>query len=89
MVVLSAGTGKMASNSDPPKGKLEAIIPDPQQLSAASKFEKIPYLNAVIHEALRPYPSATHRQYRAAPDEELVYRDVESDDPSLSRLARE
>ena len=92
MVILFAGTDTTASTlaaimyhmlADRSalgrlKAELEAAMPDPQKLPDASKLDKLPYLNAVIHEALRLYPGATHRQDRAAPEEDLVYRDVKS-----------
>lgn len=45
----------------------------------AAKLESLPYLNAVIQEALRFHPSAVHRQDRTAPDEDLIYHNPETD----------
>ena len=33
----------------------------------------LPFLNALIEEALRLYPSATHRQDRVAPNDDLIF----------------
>jgi cytochrome P450 len=89
MVILFAGTDTTASTltaimyhmlADGTalarlKAELASAMPDPQQPPDAATLDKLAYLNAVIHEALRLYPGATHRQDRAAPDEDLVYRD--------------
>lgn len=55
------------------KQELETAIPDPNGLPQASKLDGLPFLNALIEEAIRFYPGATHRQDRIAPDEDLVY----------------
>ena len=55
------------------KTELKTAIPDPQHLPVASKLDSLPFLNAVIQEALRLYPGATHRQDRTCPDEDLAY----------------
>jgi cytochrome P450 len=54
------------------KKELESAMPDPNQLPVASKLDGLPFLNALIQEAIRLYPGATHRQDRVAPDEDLV-----------------
>lgn len=56
------------------KIELETAMPDPGQLPDASKLDSLPLLNAIIEEAIRLYPGATHRQDRVAPDEDLIYR---------------
>lgn len=87
MVVLIAGSETTASTlaaityhllADPEllrklKRELEEVMPDPNQLPVASKLDSLPLLNAIIEEAIRLYPGATHRQDRVAPDEDLVY----------------
>ncbi|KIW06952.1 uncharacterized protein PV09_02613 [Verruconis gallopava] len=86
MVILIAGSETTASTlaaimyhllSDRPmlarlKKELEDAFPDANQLPDASKLDKLPFLNAIIQEAIRLYPGATHRQDRIAPDEDLV-----------------
>lgn len=57
------------------KAELIEAIPEPNQLPVAEKLDKLKLLNAIIREGLRLYPGATHRQDRAAPDEDLVYQD--------------
>ncbi|KAF7561089.1 hypothetical protein G7046_g3049 [Stylonectria norvegica] len=54
--------------------ELESAMPDPSQPPDPAKLDKLPFLNALIEEALRLYPSATHRQDRVAPDEDLVFQ---------------
>ncbi|KAF2173703.1 hypothetical protein M409DRAFT_61992 [Zasmidium cellare ATCC 36951] len=49
------------------------------ELPPASKLESLPYLNAIIPEALRLYPGAVHRQDRRAPGEDLIYHNPETD----------
>lgn len=55
------------------KAELKTVMPTSTELPDAAKLDGLPYLNAVIQEALRLYPGATHRQDRIAPDEDLVY----------------
>ena len=55
------------------RAELITTMPDPDKLPVASKLDKLPFLNALIQEAIRLYPGATHRQDRVAPDEDLVY----------------
>ncbi|KAI5460880.1 cytochrome P450 [Mariannaea sp. PMI_226] len=43
-------------------------LPDPVKLNG------LPFLNALIQEAIRLYPGATHRQDRVAPDENLLFQ---------------
>ena len=56
------------------KTELASVMADPNDLPTAAKLDGLPFLNALIQEALRLYPGATHRQDRVAPDEDLVYR---------------
>ncbi|KAH7026136.1 cytochrome P450 [Microdochium trichocladiopsis] len=60
------------------KAELETVMPNPDDLPAASKLESLTLLNAIIQEAIRLYPGATHRQDRMAPDEDLVYTNPDS-----------
>lgn len=53
--------------------ELDSVIPDPNQSPDPAKLDGLPYLNALIEEAVRFYPSATHRQDRIAPKEDLTY----------------
>ncbi|KAI1389790.1 cytochrome P450 [Hypoxylon trugodes] len=53
--------------------ELETVMPDRNELPVASKLDGLPFLNAIIQEAIRLYPGATHRQDRTCPDEDLVY----------------
>ncbi|KAI0143997.1 cytochrome P450 [Hypoxylon sp. NC0597] len=53
--------------------ELETVMPDRYELPVASKLDGLPFLNAIIQEAVRLYPGATHRQDRTCPDEELIY----------------
>lgn len=53
--------------------ELEQVMPSPHELPVAAKLDGLPFLNALIQEALRLYPGATHRQDRVAPDEDLIY----------------
>ena len=55
------------------KTELESAMPDPTQLPVASKLDGLPLLNAIIQEAIRLHPGATHRQDRVCPDEDLIY----------------
>ena len=55
------------------QAELAGAMPDPNQLPVASRLDGLPLLNAVIQEAIRLYPGATHRQDRICPDEDLVY----------------
>ena len=53
--------------------ELESAIPEPHHPADPAKLDQLPFLNALIEECLRMYPSATHRQDRVAPDEDLIY----------------
>lgn len=53
--------------------ELDSVMPDPDQPPEAAKLSGLPFLNALIEETLRLYPSATHRQDRMAPDEDLLF----------------
>jgi cytochrome P450 len=56
------------------KAELQSVMPTATEFPAdPAALDGLPYLNAVIQEAIRLYPGATHRQDRVAPDEDLVY----------------
>jgi cytochrome P450 len=55
------------------RDELDSVMPDPDQPPEPAKLDVLPYLNALIEESLRYYPSATHRQDRVATDEDMVY----------------
>ncbi|CAK7235054.1 hypothetical protein SBRCBS47491_009159 [Sporothrix bragantina] len=55
------------------RAELDVAIPDPTKFPDPVKLDALPFLNALIEETLRMYPSATLRQDRVAPDEDLVY----------------
>ena len=57
------------------RSELESVMPIPDESPPdPAKLDALPYLNAVINEALRLHPGATHRQDRCA-GEDLVYTD--------------
>ena len=60
------------------QSELKTVMPDRDSLPRAADLEKLPFLNALISEAIRLYPGATHRQDRVAPDEDLLYTDPAS-----------
>lgn len=55
------------------KAELASVMPEPHDLPVGARLDGLPLLNALIQEALRLYPGATHRQDRLAPDDDLVY----------------
>lgn len=55
------------------RAELDSAMPDPNQHPDPAKLDNLPFLNALIEECLRMYPSATHRQDRVAPDEDLIF----------------
>ncbi|KAM5357937.1 hypothetical protein ACJZ2D_015753 [Fusarium nematophilum] len=55
------------------KAELEAVMASPDDPPDPSKLASLPFLNALIQEAIRLYPGASHRQDRVAPDEDLIY----------------
>ncbi|KAK3696861.1 hypothetical protein LTR37_017767 [Vermiconidia calcicola] len=87
MVIVVAGSETTASTlaaityhllADPQllqrlRAELKSVMPDPNELPVAAKLDGLPFLNAVVEEAVRLYPGASHRQDRVAPDEDLVY----------------
>lgn len=54
------------------RNELISAFPDASQPLDPAKLDGLRYLNALIEETLRHYPSATHRQDRVAPDEDLA-----------------
>ncbi|KAI8712413.1 hypothetical protein NCS52_01339400 [Fusarium sp. LHS14.1] len=54
--------------------ELERAMPDVNEIPDPSTLNGLPFLNALIQEAIRLYPGASHRQDRVAPDEDLVYQ---------------
>lgn len=88
MVIVIAGSETTASTlaaltyhllSDPSlferlKNELVTAFPDFNQIPDARTLDNLPFLNAVIEEAIRLYPGATHRQDRTAPTEALTYK---------------
>lgn len=52
---------------------INAAFPDASQPLDPAKLDGLKYLNALIEETLRLYPSATHRQNRVAPDDDLLF----------------
>ena len=55
--------------------ELDVAIPDPNILPSTAELEKLPYLSAVIHEALRLGKSVPHRLARVSPDVSYRYGD--------------
>ncbi|KAF4984489.1 hypothetical protein FZEAL_337 [Fusarium zealandicum] len=54
--------------------ELSSAMPSADQPPDPVKLDALPFMNALIEEALRLYPSGTHRQDRVAPDEDLVFQ---------------
>ncbi|KAL6365783.1 hypothetical protein LRP88_00358 [Fusarium phalaenopsidis] len=54
--------------------ELERAMPDVNEIPDPSTLNGLQFLNALIQEAIRLYPGASHRQDRVAPDEDLVYQ---------------
>ncbi|KAM0543454.1 hypothetical protein ACHAPJ_012318 [Fusarium lateritium] len=87
MVLVTAGSETTASTlaaityhllADPSlmaklRAELKTVMPDPDQLPDQTKLKTLPFLNALIEEAVRLYPGGSHRQDRLAPDEDIVY----------------
>ncbi|GAB7323787.1 hypothetical protein MBLNU13_g07242t1 [Cladosporium sp. NU13] len=55
------------------RAELETMMPDADESPDPVKLSTLPFLNALIEEALRLYPSATHRQDRVAPNDDLIF----------------
>jgi cytochrome P450 len=87
MVLTIAGADTTASTlialtyhvlSDPSifaqlRNELDSVMPFSDQAPDPKALDGLPYLNALIEESLRLYPTGTHRQDRVAPDEELIF----------------
>ncbi|RWA06753.1 hypothetical protein EKO27_g8357 [Xylaria grammica] len=56
------------------KAELVAAVPDPSSLQL-SQIDSLPYLNAVIQEAIRLHPGVMARQVRISPEIPIVYSD--------------
>lgn len=61
------------------KTELVAALPDPDQDVTVATLEQLPYLAAVIQEALRVSIGASHRSQRVSPDEAVRYTDPKTD----------
>lgn len=59
--------------------ELEAAIPNPASIPPSTVLEKLPYLNAVLHEALR-FSCGLSTRLPRVPHEALIYT---SDEPSV------
>ena len=55
--------------------ELDVAIPNPKMLPSTAELEKLPYLTAVIHEALRLGKGVPHRLARVSPDVSYRYGD--------------
>ncbi|GIK06086.1 hypothetical protein Aspvir_010204 [Aspergillus viridinutans] len=56
------------------RGEVDQVMPTPQSLATWRQLEKLPYLNGVIHEALR-FSGLAMRQQRVSPTEVMKYKD--------------
>lgn len=73
---LSAITCELLTNPEilkKLKAELALAIPDPDKTPTRAQIENLPYLSAVIYEALRLYPAFVTRMQRVSPDEPLYY----------------
>ena len=57
--------------------ELIEAMPDPKIMPISTQIEALPYLTAVIQEGIRLHPGASIRQERVAPDEDLIYENLE------------
>ncbi|KAJ8111774.1 hypothetical protein OPT61_g5707 [Boeremia exigua] len=87
MVITIAGADTTASTlvaltyhvlSDPSiftklRMELESVMPSPDEAPDPKALDRLPFLNALIEETIRLHPTATHRQDRVAPDEDLIF----------------
>lgn len=60
------------------RAELDSVMPDVNEPPNPVALDGLPYLNALIEEALRLYPGVTHRLDRSAPVENLVFTYPES-----------
>ncbi|PHH73159.1 hypothetical protein CDD82_5621 [Ophiocordyceps australis] len=60
------------------RDELFEAIPNPDEVVPLAKLENLPYLRAVVKEALRHNIGTSGRLPRIAPDETLVYRDTKT-----------
>ncbi|KAM7188881.1 Cytochrome P450 [Naviculisporaceae sp. PSN 640] len=60
------------------KEELSQIQVGPDGIPSLSQVEGLPFLGAVIQEALRVHPGVLTRQMRVSPDEPIVYKDTSS-----------
>lgn len=55
--------------------ELDVAIPNPKMIPSSAELEKLPYLTAVVHEALRLGKGVPHRLARVSPDVSYRYDD--------------
>ncbi|KAI1131766.1 cytochrome P450 [Nemania abortiva] len=60
------------------RDELVQALPDPEAIPYFAQVDSLPYLNAVIQEAVRIHPGVMGRQVRISPDVDIVYRDKSS-----------
>ncbi|PTB66762.1 cytochrome P450 [Trichoderma citrinoviride] len=60
------------------RDELMEAVPERNRLPTASEVGGLPYLNAIINEAIRLHPGVMHRQVRVCPSETIVYKDQSS-----------
>ncbi|KAL7803486.1 cytochrome P450 [Trichoderma aethiopicum] len=58
--------------------ELLGAVPERDRLPTALEVGSLPYLNAVINEAVRLHPGVMHRQVRVCPSDTIVYKDKSS-----------
>ncbi|KAI1495097.1 cytochrome P450 [Biscogniauxia mediterranea] len=56
------------------RAELMAAVPDPNNITLA-QVDSLPYLNAIIQEAVRLHPGVMARQVRISPEVPIVYND--------------
>ncbi|KUI64499.1 Trichodiene oxygenase [Cytospora mali] len=59
------------------RDELKKAVPDPENIQL-SQVDSLPYLNAVIQEAVRLHPGVMARQVRISPEVPIVYNDKNS-----------
>lgn len=73
---LSAITCELLTNPEilkKLKAELSLAIPDPNTTPTCAQVDNLPYLSAVVQEALRLHPAFVTRMQRVSPDEPLYY----------------